>query len=38
MSSSAHPPQRGPLVVFWTWIGVMAVGLAIMIAVPLMGV
>jgi len=31
---SSHRPQRGPLVVFWTWITVLAGGLAIMIIVP----
>ncbi|MGF3052924.1 hypothetical protein ACQUSY_03000 [Microbacterium sp. YY-03] len=29
------PPGR--LVVFWSWMGIIVVGLAIMIAVPLVG-
>jgi hypothetical protein len=30
-------PRRGEAVVFWSWIAVLAVGLAYMITVPLMG-
>ncbi|MDW4573259.1 hypothetical protein R8Z57_10810 [Microbacterium sp. M3] len=30
-------PRRGEAVVFWSWIIVLAVGLAYMIAIPLMG-
>ena len=30
-------PRPGEAVVFWSWIGVVAVGLVIMIVVPLMG-
>ncbi|MBV0895990.1 hypothetical protein [Microbacterium sp. NC79] len=46
MGSSAHnSPHRdttqqlpsGRLVVFWSWMGIIIVGLAIMIAVPLGG-
>jgi hypothetical protein len=29
--------SRGQAVVFWSWIGVLAVGLAYMIAIPLIG-
>ncbi|HEY9308716.1 MAG TPA: hypothetical protein VIP82_13030 [Microbacterium sp.] len=30
-------PRRGEAVVFWSWITVLAVGLAYMITIPLVG-
>jgi len=30
-------PQTGERVVFWTWAAIIAVGLAAMIAIPMMG-
>jgi hypothetical protein len=35
---STPPPERaGMRAMFWTWMGIIAIGLAVMIAVPLTG-
>ena len=36
-TSKEETTSRSEAVVFWTWIGVLAVGLAYMIAIPLSG-
>ena len=30
-------PQQGERVVFWAWMTIVAVGLSVMLAIPLMG-
>ncbi len=36
-STSKGATSRSEAVVFWTWIGVLGVGLAYMITIPLLG-